>query len=67
VHIPVRNYKHPALSDHELLKVWNAYKRLEKPVLVHCSAGLGRSGKAVSYIKQNLKNVTRGILSVDDL
>jgi len=29
VHIPVRNYKHPALSDHELEKVWKAYKRLD--------------------------------------
>src|SRR5437773_1815394 len=42
VHIPVRNYKHPALSDRELKKIWKAYQRLEKPVLVHCSAGIGR-------------------------
>ncbi len=39
-------------SDQQLEKVWKAYRRLERSVLVHCSAGIGRTGKAVSYIKQ---------------
>jgi protein tyrosine phosphatase len=58
-HIPVRNYQNPALSDRQLKKVWKAYQRLEKMVLVNCSAGIGRTGKAVSYIKRKLKNGTQ--------
>jgi protein tyrosine phosphatase len=44
-----------APSDRQRGKVWTAYKRLEKPVLVHCRAGIGRTHKAVSYIKRKLK------------
>ncbi len=57
-HIPVRNYQHAALSDSQLKEVWKAWRTLEKPVLIHGSAGIGRTGKAVSYIKRELKNGT---------
>ena len=56
VHIPADDYKSPPLSQHQLLKVIEAFVLLEKPVLVHCSAGQDRAGAAVWHIKEALKN-----------
>lgn len=42
------------VTDAALEKTWNAFQELPKPVLVHCSAGRDRTGKAVDYLLKKL-------------
>ena len=54
-HVPEQDHQWPPLSDANLNVVWNAFQMLPKPILVHCSAGMDRTGEAVKEIQRRLK------------
>jgi protein tyrosine phosphatase (PTP) superfamily phosphohydrolase (DUF442 family) len=53
-HVPAADHQQPPLSPDDLERIWRAYQELPKPVLVHCSAGFDRTGRAVEWIQRRL-------------
>src|SRR5262245_27307263 len=53
LHIPLHEHHKPLFSEEQLEHVWEAYRRLPKPVLVHGAASRSSTIKqAVAYILQ---------------
>lgn len=54
-HVPAKDHATPPLSDAQVAEVEKVFAELPKPVLVHCSAGLDRTGQAVEHLKRTHK------------
>jgi len=54
-HVDVEDAGWPPLQPADVERVWQAFLHLPKPVLVHCSAGLWRTGHAVEVILSRLE------------
>jgi len=52
--IPLPDYSDPPVEAQQLTAVHKAYLRLPKPILIHCSAGMVRTEKAVRFLRQKI-------------
>lgn len=57
-HVPAFDRRMPPLNESQLEDIWKSFNDLDKPVLIHCSAGMDRTGQALKYIQNRLDEIS---------
>jgi protein-tyrosine phosphatase len=55
-HFPTVDQQTHPFTPEEYEAAWLAFRELPKPVLVHCSAGMDRTGRMVRYILERMES-----------